>query len=366
MTYYDPLRARRRLSSLQPTPYIAGTGGPYMRMPEFPPLMSGQPLGAQPIPQFGTPRAVGFPPHVAAPNQQFAQQPFANQVPAQAGSIHGTSPAAQYMAATEAAGNQSGMAGGQPVTGPPGMFPPAAAYYNQQPANPYNPQGVPAMAAGGAAPIPGMGTQGIPPQGAQSYPGASSQYGYGNPPGMGDSHRDKKKKKKKSKVRRLLKQLLAGTAAATAGGHSHNKQNEGRETDPPAPPAERPPKGSALGFLHTQGHFVPSALDYMIEHFIHGNKERNLAPEGAKTGYLHPSGHFVPMNMERLIEEFKYTLLDRRRSHKRRHSPHNRSAPRSRDGHVSSSTDSESTDSDDSDTSSEHSRHRARSREGTY
>src|SRR5436190_5176679 len=157
MTYYDPLRARRRLSSLQPTPYIAGTGGPYMRMPEFPPLMSGQPLGAQPIPQFGTPRAVGFPPHVAAPNQQFAQQPFANQVPAQAGSIHGTSPAAQYMAATEAAGNQSGMPGGEPVTGPPGMFSPAAAYYNQQPANPYNPQGVPAMAAGGAATIPGMG-----------------------------------------------------------------------------------------------------------------------------------------------------------------------------------------------------------------
>jgi hypothetical protein len=61
--------------------------------------------------------------------------------------------------------------------------------------------------------------------------------------------------------------------------------------------------------LHPQGHFVPSALDYMIEHFVRGNKERGLAPEGARTGYLHPGGHFVPMGMEGLIQEFKHTLV---------------------------------------------------------
>ena len=363
MTYNDPFRGRPRLSALHIPPPVPGTGSTYILMPESPTVMTGHPHGALPVPQFGAPRAMSYPSNIAAANQQFAQQPFANQVPVQPTAIYGTSPAAQYIAATQAASAQAGMVGGQPVTGRPGAFPAAAPHYNQQPPSPYNAQGVPAMAPAGGLPVPGMANPGIPTAGAHSYPGASSQYGSGNQPGMGDylsPHRSKKKRRK-SKVRRMLEALLAGTAATTAAEHSQKGEN-----NPAAPSASRPPKGSALGFLHPQGHFVPSALDYMIEHFIRGNKERNLAPEGARTGYLHPSGYFVPMSMEGLIEEFQYTLLDRRGRDKRRHSPHNRSTARNRDGHVASSSDSEDTDSDDSDTSSEHSQHRTRSTGGTY
>lgn len=331
-----------------------------MRMPESPLVMTGHPLGAQPVPGFGSPRATSYSSNMAPANEQFSQQPFANQVPRQQASIYGTSPAAQYIAATQAASAQANMAGGQPITGLAGGIPTAATHYSQPPTNQYNSQGVPSIGTGGGLPIPDMGNQSIPPAGPHSYPGASAQYGYGHQPGTGDYLSPRRnKKKKKSKVRRLLEELLAGTAATTAAENIHKKNNQKRKNDPEAPTAQRPPKGSALGFLHPKGHFVPSALDYMIEHFIHGNKERDLAPEGARTGYLHPGGHFVPMSMEELIEEFKYTLLSH---HKRRHS---RSTARSRDGHVSSS-DSEYTDSDDSDTSSEHSRHRVRSREGTY
>ena len=368
MTYYDPLHGRQRLSSLQITPPMAGSSQPYVLMPESPTVMSGHPLGAPPVPQFGTPRAMSYVSNRAPANQQFVQQPFANQAPAQPTSTLGTSPAAQYIAATQAASAQAGMAGGEPIIGRTGTFPAAAAHYNQQQSPPYNVQGVPEMVASGGLPVPSMGNPGISTAGAHSYPGTSSQYGYSNQPGTGDylSPRSSKKKTSKSKVHKKLEKLLAGAPATAIAGHSHNKHSQKRENDPAVPRAQRPPKGSALGFLHPQGHFVPSALDYMIQHFIHGNKERNLAPEGAKTGYLHPGGYFVQMSMEGLIEEFKYTLLDRRRHRKRRHSPHARSTARSVDSHVSSSDDSEYSDSDDSDTSSEHSPHRATSREGTY
>jgi hypothetical protein len=62
-------------------------------------------------------------------------------------------------------------------------------------------------------------------------------------------------------------------------------------------------------------------LDHMIEHFMQGKKDRNLAPESARTGYLHPGGHFVPLGIAALIPEFKHTL-DRRY---RRHSSRSRS-----------------------------------------
>ena len=365
MTYYDPLRGRPRLPFLQTTvPSMAGTGSPYMRIPESPVVMTGHLLGAQPVPGFGSPRAMSFSSNMAPANQQFAQQPFANQVPTQPTSTYGTSPAAQYIAATQAASAQANMPGGQPITGIAGGIPTAATHYSQPPTSPYNSQGVPSISIGGGVPIPGTGNQTTPTAGPHSYPGASAQYGYSNQPGMGDYLSPRRsKKKKKSKVRRILEELLAGTATTVAAENILNKKNQKRKNDPVATTSQRPPKGSALGFLHPKGHFVPSALDYMIEHFIHGKKERNLAPEGARTGYLHPGGHFVPMSMEELIEEFKYTLLGH---HKRRHSPHGRSTARSRDGHVSSSSESEYSDSDDSDTSSEHSAHRVGSSEGTY
>jgi hypothetical protein len=53
----------------------------------------------------------------------------------------------------------------------------------------------------------------------------------------------------------------------------------------------------------------------MIEHFMEGRRDRNLAPEGARPGFLHPQGHFVPLAMSALIAEFAHTLEGRYRRH---------------------------------------------------
>lgn len=325
-------------------------------------MLGGQTLGGAPIPPFGAHRGMTYPAHLAAANQQYAQQQYMNQVPSQAAPMYGNSPAAQYIAATHAAGAQAGLPGGQVAPGLAGAAP-AGGQFNQSAINPYSTQGQPGLPATGGLPVPGAANAGMPAAGAHSYPGA---YGYGHHGDYDSPHRGRKKKK--SKVRKILEDLLAGTAAAKLAEHERDKHHRRHDNNNPAePPSQTPPRGSALGFLHPQGHFVPSALDYMIAHFIHGNKDRNLAPEGARTGYLHPGGHFVPMSMERLIEEFKHTLVDRPGHHSRRHrSPHDHAA-HSRD--VSSSSGSEYTDSDDSDTSSEteeHGRRRARSREGHH
>ena len=319
MAYYDPL-AGRRVPSIQTAPMIAGAGSQFAQSPT---VMGGQTLGATPASMYGTPRAMTHPTLAASTGQPYGQQPYIPQVAPQASAVYGTSPAAQYLAATQAAG--AGLAAGQQVA--PGMGPQAGAgSFNQAPTAPYGVQGQPGMAGAGVPIPPNVAS----PAQAHSYPGAQgAQYGY-NYSDDGDHfpHRRRKERKKKSRVRKILEDLLAGTALAALAekvdqhheharridkeGRTENRSDNPSTNDPnlAADPATRyPPKGSALGFLHPKGHFVPSALDYMIEHFIRGNKARNLAPEGARPGYLHPGGHFVPMGMEGLIQEFKHTLL---------------------------------------------------------
>ena len=325
MTYYDPLTGQHRLSNLQTAPTMAGAGAQYAQSPT---TMGGQTLGGAPASVYGVPRTVTHPSlAAAAAGQPYGQQQFIPQAAPQASSVYGTSPAAQYIAATHAA---SGLGGGQP--GVPGMAPhPAgAAPFNPVAAAQYGMQGQQGMGAGTGVPIPpNVGTPGQ----AHSYPGTGGgQYGY-NYQDNGDHlpHHDRRDRKKKSRTRRILEELLAGTTLAyltekIEHRHDHARRNDnerrsenrnetvsgGAPNDPNVATnaaTQPPPKGAALGFLHPQGHFVPSALDYMIEHFVRGNKDRGLAPEGARTGYLHPGGHFVPMGMEGLIQEFKHTLL---------------------------------------------------------
>lgn len=336
MAYYDPLTGQRRLSNLQTTPAMAGAGSQYVQSPN---MMGGQPLGATPASLYGTPRTLAHPSLAAAAGQPYGQQQYIPQVAPQPSSLYGTSPAAQYIAATNAAG--AGLNGGQPVAlaMAPGIAPGMAAQagttqFNQAPGAPYGMQAQQGMGGVGIPIPPNAATTGQ----ANSYPGGG-QYGYNyNDNGDHFPHRRRRERKKKSRLRRILEDLLAGTALAGVAGkieehhqHAHRMDRERRSenrsdtTQPNEPNVatdpttnQRPPKGSALGFLHTQGHFVPSALDYMIEHFVRGNKERQLAPDGARTGYLHPSGHFVPMGMEGLIQEFKYTLLGEH-GHRGRH-----------------------------------------------
>lgn len=295
-------------------------------------LMAG-PQFMPPNPYYGTPRMT-YPTHQLATTQPYVQQPQAPQVQ----SIYGTSPAAQYIAATQAAGAQQGVANQPPplapqtaLAGQPGVVPNVAPPHLSQP--PYQGSYAQDQYPGGM-PIPGA-NQPRPPTGmSHSYPGASGGYPNAQNPqyGNGDHlppRRDRKKKKKRSKIKKLLEEALYGGAGAAAGAATHRLGRDNFHSSP-----EAPPKGSALGFLHPNGHFVPSALDYMIEHFIHGKRERNLAPEGSKPGFLHPGGHFVPTPMENLIEHFKHTLGHERGSRQRR-----------------SETDSD--DTDDSDVSSD-------------
>jgi hypothetical protein len=169
------------------------------------------------------------------------------------------------------------------------------------------------------------------------------------------SNRHNSGRKKKSTIRKIVEELLYGTAGIAAANHLGKEHRRGRTNSTSGvPPDQKPPKGSALGFLHPQGHFVPSALDYMVDHFVHGNKERNLAPEGAKPGFLHPGGHFVPMAMEGLVAEFAHTLIEPR--HRRHRSTSRGRSPLNKPGAVrgsSASSESDYSDSDGSDYSSD-------------
>jgi hypothetical protein len=330
--------------------------------------MQGSPtLGGQGLSGYG--RGAGRNPYQPTPGQlgagqQYPQSPYMPQVSPQSNSAYGTSPAAQYIAATHAAAAQNGLATGQ-VPGVSGAMPiPGSMPYAQPGATAYNPQqafaqGQPGMPSTGDVPIPGM--TGSPAPGmAHSYPGASGQYGAG----LGDhipSHHHSRSKKK-SKIRKIVEELLYGTAGVAAANHlskdhRRSRTNSAAGSGAGVPPDQKPPRGSALGFLHPQGHFVPSALDYMVDHFVHGKKERNLAPEGAKPGYLHPGGHFVPMAMDALVAEFAHTLIGHhhhgRRSHSRGRSPLGQSASGAGARHASSSSNSEYTDSSGSDYSSD-------------
>jgi hypothetical protein len=369
MSYYDP-HGQRRLSQLQTAQQMAGAGQ-YMGM-QGSPTLGGQGLGsygrgAARNPYQQTPGQLGA-------GQQYPQSPYMPQVSAQvspqAGSAYGTSPAAQYIAATHAAAAQSGLATGQ-VPGVTGATPiPGTMPYTQPGAGTYNPQpayaqGQPGIPTTGGVPVPGM-TGGQTPGMAHSYPGTSGQYGYGHQGhhGLGDHipSQHHNRGKKKSKIRKIVEELLYGTAgiAATnhlAKDHRRSRTNSSVGSGAGVPPDQKPPRGSALGFLHPQGHFVPSALDYMVDHFVHGKKERNLAPEGAKPGFLHPGGHFVPMAMDGLVAEFAHTLIEHHRhgrgSHSRGGNPLGQTAPGTGARHPSSSSDSEYSDSDESDYSSD-------------
>lgn len=285
---------------------------------------------------------------LAAATQQYSQQEYPNRIPPQTAPIIGNSPAAQYIASTQGTAAQPRFAGGQTVPDFAATAPAAApTQYNQPLGNDYV-QAQPEIPTGGGLPVPGAADAGVPPSGvAHSYPEAYGSNRHDDYPSRHLSSR-----KRKNKVRKILEELLVGGAAPGIAKHERRRhqRRESNSNDPP--PIQRPPRGSALGFLHPDGHFVPSALDHMIDHFING-KNRNLAPEGAKTGYLHTGGHFISMGMSGLIKEFKYTLLDRhQRDSRRRRSSHGHTAPRSRDIGVSSSSSSEDTDSDDSDSTS--------------
>jgi hypothetical protein len=146
-------------------------------------------------------------------------------------------------------------------------------------------------------------------------------YGHGPHHGghiLGDEQHHGRRPKRKSKLRKILEELLEGSAGITAASylhHRHDQEEHPSQSQSRPPPA---PQGSALGFLHPEGHFVPRSLEDMIDHFVHGKKEKDIAPDGSKPGYLHPGSHFVPAPIEHLIDQFKWTLLDRHGSHGRR------------------------------------------------
>lgn len=332
-------------------------------------------LGGQGLASYG--RGAARNPYQTAPvplgaGQPYAQPPYMPQMAPQTASAYGTSPAAQYIAATQAAAAQPGLGGGQ-VPGVPGATPiPGTVPYAHHGAAAYNPQtayaqGQPGTTGAGAVPVPGM--SGSPAPGmAHSYPGTSGQYGYGHQGHMGggeqipSQHHHHGRRKKKSQIRKIVEELLFGAAGLATANHVGKEHRRSRTNSTSGvPPDQKPPKGSALGFLHPQGHFVPSALDYMVDHFVHGNKERNLAPEGAKPGYLHPGGHFVPMAMEALVAEFAHTLIEHRH---RRHRSHSRGrSPLGKSAGVrgsSSSSGSDYSDSDGSDYSSDSEEERGR------
>ena len=220
------------------------------------------------------------------------QAQYMNPVlPAQGG--YGMAPGAQY-AVHPGGMQQPGYAGMGQQTLPPQQTNPglASSYYNQQPMA----QGVPGTTppdqptAGTAVPPPNTAAQ------EQDQP---------------DRHH--RRRRDNHRIRDILAELLAGTALAALAEHHHKKNHREvtpeNTVNPQQPPPPHPPHGSALGFLHPKGHFQPASLEDMIQHFVHGNKDRGIAPEGARPGYLHTGGHFIPAGMEHLIEEFKHTLL---------------------------------------------------------
>lgn len=319
---------------------------PYLQIPDSPALAS-QGLGFAGGARnsfSGIPRAATFPAHSMA-GQQYMQPQYMSQAAPQTAGAYGTSPAAQYIAATQAAAaQQAGVVGQNPyATAQPGM-------------------------AGTGVPVPGASNTGAPVLGAHSFPGASGQY-YGGLGQYGDVlpphhhyHRHGRKSKK-SRIRKIIEEILAGGAGIAASHHVEKKHRRSRansETPPNAPNVERPPRGSAPGFLHPKGHFVPGAIDDLADHFLH--KKRNIAPEGSQPGYLHSGGHFVPMAIEALVAEFAHTLLEAHRRHRgRSHTPlgHRHHETRSSNDSSSSGSDCSGSDSDTSSGSDEdHGRHR--------
>jgi len=317
MAYYDP---KQNLLQLNQT---LGTAGQYPQMTALPGQTTSL-VGASQPPVHGRQRII----------PQVVNAPYASAMP-QLGvpptaAAYSTSPAAQYIAGIQP-GVAAGYGAGVPQVAPgqyPGQIP------GGYPSQPY--PGQPAMpGAGAGVPIPGAGA-GVPPNaagGSYSYPGANP-CGYGQSPqhgaAQGDHHHHHHghRRKRKSKLRKILEELLAGSGGIAVANYLENRHHKrDSELQPGAPPnanVSHAPKGSALGFLHPQGHFVPRSLEEMIDHFVHGRREKDVAPEGAKPGYLHPGGHFIPTPIEHLIDDFKWTLLDHH-GNRRRH--HNHDAP---------------------------------------
>jgi hypothetical protein len=312
MAYYDP-----RQSPVQTT-----TTPTSVRQHSQMSALPGQTtslVGASPSPNYGRQQVV--PRILNAPYAQTtALQPRVGVLPGT--NPYGTSTTAQYLAGAQPgmAATTGGMAGGlgggipQAMAGSYGLPPAAGTYQQPYPGQPgYGGVGVPVP---GAAPPP-QGT------GSYSYPGTSNAPGYGHGPHhgghiLGDEQHHGRRPKRKSKLRKILEELLEGSAGITAASylhHRHDQEEHPSQSQSRPPPA---PQGSALGFLHPEGHFVPRSLEDMIDHFVHGKKEKDIAPDGSKPGYLHPGSHFVPAPIEHLIDQFKWTLLDRHGSHGRR------------------------------------------------
>jgi len=298
MAYFDPLRQ----AQIPQNPSLGATQQ-YMQM-SVPPILPGQTtalVGASPPPIHGrqrvVPRIVNAP---YMPPQIMGQQP-----------AYSTSQAAQYIAGTP--GMQPG----------PQVNPMAAGQYAQPSAPGYAPQAYPGQApmAQAGVPIPGAGAQNGGAT-SYSYPGTATPYSHGHHEGHFPGGHHHRRRKRKSKLRKILEELLEGSVGIAAANYLHNRHDRQQGDNPVA----SAPRGSALGFLHPQGHFVPRPLEDMIDHFVHGRRDRDVAPEGSKPGYLHPGGHFVPMPIEHLIDEFKWTLLHNRggsgrRHHHQRHGP---------------------------------------------
>lgn len=318
---------------------MTGPSPQYLSVAVPPMVPTGPAVTGLPVPLYGNHSTLANPGYLSA-GQQYVQPQYVPQVPPQAPNAYGNSHAAHYMAAVQAAEadlandqNRPSVSGSVPLAG--------GGQFGQPPTTPYNVPGYQGTATAGIS-VPGATPTGQ--RMAHSYPGAPNQYGYGD--GMGDfiPPRRSKKKRKKHNVDRLLEELLAGTALAATVKHANKQRRRGSATSADLP-ARQAPHGSALGFMHPKGHFVPGALDDMIDHFVHGKRDKDLAPEGAKTGYLHPKGYFVPMNMEGLVQEFKHTLLGL--YHQKRHGMNRNAARSNHNGEDSRS----SSDSDDSGTS---------------
>jgi len=262
--------------------------------------------------------------------QPYMQPQYIPQMAPQTAAGYGASPAAQYLAATQAAAaQQAGMMG----------------------QNPYEPTH-PGMGGGGMS-VPGAPNATIPAPAAHSYPGASGQY-YGGQGQHGDilpPHRHRPSRKKgKSRIRKIVEELLASGAGLAAIHHEEKKHRRSRansESPPNAPNVEHPPRGSAPGYLHPKGHFVPGAIDDLANHFKHNKGD--MAPEGSQPGFLHSGGHFVPLAIDALVAEFAHTLLqEHRRRRARSQTPprHGHHGPRSASSTSSSESDYSESDSD--------------------
>ena len=192
----------------------------------------------------------------------------------------------------------------------------ASSYYNQ-PMQQQALQGQPMQTPMGQGVAPGTTPGGAATGAAAPQPNTTGTDQY-TPPSERHHRHSHHRDDEHHKIRDILRDLLAGTALAAIGEHHHRKKHRdaspSKTVDPQQPLSQQPPPphaphGSALGFLHPKGHFVPASLENMIEYFVHGNKEKGIAPDGARPGYLHTGGHFIPAGMEHLIEEFKHTLL---------------------------------------------------------